>query len=120
MNKRFSFFSLCCVVLLFLFSAFMAWYLPSASSLRANIEEISQSLETSRGRESKQQYEYDKAVEELPLIQAELAEKAPLAEQAAEAVSVLRSRKKELLAEKKELESMLPESGAEQEDGSDE
>lgn len=120
MNKRFSLFTLCCVLLFFLFTAFMAWYLPSASSLRASLEEAAQSLETSRGRESKQQYEYDKAVEELPLIQAELAEKAPLAEQAAEAVSVLRSRKKELLAEKKELESLLPASTAEQEGGSDE
>ena len=105
MRKRLSFLSICCVVFFFLFAAFMAWYLPSISSLRSKADETRRNLETSIGREGKQQDEYDQAVAELPLVLKELKEKEPLAAEAEQAVADLKARKKELNAEKKRLEA---------------
>lgn len=107
MRKITPLFSLVCVLILFFFAVFMAWYLPSMSTLAAKTADIRQSLETSRGRENKQQAEYDKAVEQLPQVQAELLEKQPLAAEAEEKVTALKVRRKELRAEKKELEEKL-------------
>ena len=120
MKNRSSAFSICCALVLIAFTVFMFWYIPSVTSLRSSIEEAEQNLETSRGRENKQQYEYDKAVEELPQVQADLAEKAPLAEEAEAKVAELRERKKQLNAEKQELEAQLSEVGIAWEEDSDE
>lgn len=111
MKKESSAFLTAIVLFLFLFSLFMCWYLPSVSSLRTKTAETRQSLETSRGRENKQQAEYDKAVAELPVIQEQLREALPLAEKASENVDLLKARRKELRSEKQELEQKL--SGAE-------
>ncbi len=105
MRKHLSCFSLCCLSVFFLFSVFMIWYLPSMSSVRSKADETRRNLETSIGREGKQQDEYDKAVAELPLVLEELKEKEPLAEKAEQTVSDLKARKKELIAEKKKLEA---------------
>ena len=110
MKKKISGFSVCCVVFLFVFAAFMVWYIPSMSSLQTKITDTRQSLETSRGRENKQQDEYDKAVADLPVIKAELTEKAPLAEAA----------EQELRQEKKALEEKLAQSEPSQEGNSNE
>ena len=104
MKKRLSSFNICCVVFFFIFAAFMAWYIPSVSSVRSKTAETRQNLETSEGRERKQQAEYDKAVEELPLVQADLEEKNPLADAAEQTVSDLKARRKELRSEKEKLE----------------
>lgn len=104
MKKRLSSFSIYCVVFFFIFAAFMAWYIPSMSSVRSKTAETRQNLETSEGRERKQQAEYDKAVEELPLVQADLEEKNPLADAAEQTVSDLKARRKELRSEKEKLE----------------
>ena len=109
MKKKLTCFTVCCVVFLFIFTAFMAWYIPSMSSMTARTAEAQQSLDTSRGRENKQQSEYDKAVAELPQVKAQLEEKKPLAEQAETQVSELKARRKELRAEKNELEQKLRE-----------
>lgn len=106
MKKHFSFFSICCVVFC-IFSVFMFWYLPSVSSVRSLIAETEQNLEVSRGRELRQQAEYDKAAEELPLVQAELQEKEPAAEAAEKKVADLKSLRKELRAEKERLEKEI-------------
>ena len=106
----------CPVWILLIFTAFMIWYVPSVASVQSGLKETRQSLETSRGRENKQQDEYNKAVEELPLVQADLAEKGPLAEQAEENVSALKARRNELRSEKESLESLLSGSGNGQED----
>ena len=105
MKKPNSPFSLCCVVVLIAFAVFMVWYIPSLSSVRGKTEETRQLLETSIGREGKQQDEYDKAVADLPVVQEELKEKQPLAEQAAQKVTDLKARRKELRAEKQSLEA---------------
>ena len=107
MKNKTSAFSVCCVVFLFVFTVFMIWYIPSMSSLQAKIVDTRQSLETSRGRENKQQDEYDKAVADLPLAKAELNEKRPLAETAEQEVTELKARRKELRQEKKALEEQL-------------
>ena len=120
MKKRMPLFSVCCVLFLFVFAAFMAWYLPSSASIASKITETREKLETSRGREGKQQDEYDRAAEELPLVQAELQEKLPLAEEAEAAVRALKDRRNELRAEKEALEGSSGRADEAQEGGTDE
>ena len=121
MKKRTSVFSVFCVVFFFAFAVFMAWYIPSVSSVRSKIVQTQRDLETSRGREDKQQAEYNKAVEELPVVRAELQEKEPLAEEALKTIDDLKVRRKELRAEKKALEAeSSTEASAEKDDGKEE
>ena len=51
---------------------FLVWYVPAVSGRAFQLEDLQKSLETSQGRERKQQFEYDKVVSEIPEIQAEL------------------------------------------------
>ena len=104
------FFNVFCIVILFVFTAFMIWYIPSMSSLQSSVSETRQNLETSRGREGKQLDEYNKAVADLPLVKAELENTAPLAAEAEQLVSDLKARRKELRQEKKVLEEKAAES----------
>ena len=97
-------FALCCAAFFIVFTVFMAWYIPSISSIRSRTAETRQSLETSRGREKKQQTEYDKAVTELPVILEELKIKEPLALEAEQKVSELITIRNELREEKNNLE----------------
>ena len=127
MKKSTSFFTVFRAVFFFVFAAFMFWFIPSSASLRSEIAKTQQELELNRGREAKQQYEYDKAVEELPLKLAELEKIKPQADEAEQVVAGLKARKKELLAQKKELEdnagtstAVPDEEEAEKEESSDE
>ena len=88
MKKQTSAGTVCFVLVLFIFAAFMAWY--------------------------------DRAVEELPRVQEELKEKAPLAEEAEEKVAGLKARRKELRAEKEELEKQLSPADSSKEADADE
>ena len=54
----FTFVMLICVL-------FVIWYLPSVSQRRFQLEDIQKSLETSLGRERKQQSEYDETVSSI-------------------------------------------------------
>ncbi len=87
-----------------LFCACMAAFTVLRGSLDFQREDLGRSLETSYGRERKQQAEYDQVSEELPLTRAELEETQPLADAAATRVTQLKSRRKDLRAEKKALE----------------
>ena len=69
--------SLCSVVML-LCVLFISWYLPTVSTLRFSLEDRKISLETSQGRERKQQHEYDEAVSAIPEVQEELEISVPL------------------------------------------
>ena len=71
------------------------------------VDDLQKSLETSQGRERKQQYEYDKVVSEIPEIQAELDLIRPQTEAAEQEVSELKAERKKLRNEKKELEQQL-------------
>lgn len=84
---------------------FVAWYLPSVGNLRFRLEDVRKSLETSQGRERKQQHEYDDTVAAIPETEAELEQILPLTEAAKEEVKALKEERKQLRKEKKELES---------------
>ena len=104
MKKNSSLFTVFCTVIFLAFTIFMIWFVPSYASVRSRISETRRDLELSRGREAKQQAEYDSAVAELPLILSELEEKNPAADKAEEALAALKARKKELRIQKQELE----------------
>ena len=94
----FAFVMLVCVL-------FIIWYLPAVSDRRFRLEDVQKSLETSMGRERKQQYEYDETVKALPEAEAELERLIPLAAAAEEEVQSLKKERKMLRNEKKELEN---------------
>ena len=104
MKKNSSLFTVFCTVIFLAFTIFMIWFVPSYASVRSRISETRRDRELSRGREAKQQAEYDSAVAELPLILSELEEKNPAADKAEEALAALKARKKELRMQKQELE----------------
>ena len=83
---------------------FIVWYLPAVSQRRFQIGDIRKSLETSQGRERKQQSEYDETVAALPEVEAELERVLPLTEVAKEEVKSLKKERKALRKEKKELD----------------
>ena len=113
MKKKISFPGILAIAVLLIFSLFMAWFVPSFSSVRVQLQQVMRDLETSRGRERKQQEEYDNADEELPLVEQELDIKNPLADEAEQKLAALKARRKELRAEKKALEAAGSESGKE-------
>ena len=83
---------------------FIVWYLPAVSQRRFQLEDTQKSLETSLGRERKQQSEYDETVAALPEVEAELERVLPLTEAAKEEVKSLKKERKAIRKEKKELE----------------
>ena len=114
MKKNIPVFTVCCVICLFVFAAFMAWYNVSSASLRAKTAETTQLLETSRGREERQWSEYNQAQEALPLTQKELDEKKPLADEAEARVAALKEKRNELRKEKQALEEAAAKGTAEE------
>ncbi len=94
----FSIFMLVCVL-------FVSWYLPAVGQRRFQLDDVMKSLETSRGRERKQQYEYEETVAAIPVTEAELERILPLAEDAKEEARALKKERKKLRNEKKELEA---------------
>ena len=107
MNRRKSVFPLLFVLVMLLCVLFIAWYLPTVSDLRYRLQDANISLETSQGRERKQQHEYDETVEALAEAREELARVQPLADQAAEEKNAMKEERKALRQEKKELEEKL-------------
>ncbi len=83
---------------------FLIWYLPAVGQLRFDLSDTQKSLETSLGRERKQQYEYDETVAAIPVTEAELERLAPLVESAQKEVKELKKERKKLRNEKKKLE----------------
>ena len=107
-------FPLLFTVIMLTFVLFLVWYVPAVSQLRFRLQDTQRSLETSQGRERKQQYEYDKVVSEIPEIQAELDLIRPQTEAAEQEVADLKTRRKELRSVKKELEKQLEEASAQE------
>lgn len=93
------------VCVMFLFVIFMLWYVPNHSERVFQIQDVEKSVETSHGREKKQQYEYNEAMAELPVVRSELEEIQPLADAAAQTVLDLKEERKELRQEKERLEA---------------
>ena len=73
-----------------LFSFFLAGWVILRADLDFRMADTALSLETSQGRERKQQAEYDQVVAELPMARAELAELQPKADAAAAEVKELK------------------------------
>lgn len=92
------------VTVMYMTCAVLCWYAVSQYTLRFQVEDLSLSLETSRGREVKQQYEYNQVVSQLPQVQAQVEELEPQAAQAQAREQELRTRRKELRAEVAQLE----------------
>ncbi len=93
---------------------FVIWYIPSVSARRFQLEDVQKSLETSRGRERKQQAEYEETVAALPEAEAELESLKPQMEAAQEEVKNLKAERKKLREEKKELEESAPDQAGEE------
>ena len=94
-------------IVLVLCCLFLVWLVPTRSNLDFQLADIEKSLNTSHGRERKQQYEYDEVVAELPRVRAELAQTQPLADEAAADVAELKAKRKTLRAEKEALQTLL-------------
>ena len=105
MKSKDSFLIYIFTVVMIFFVLFVSWYLPSVGTRKFLLEDVQKSLETSQGRERKQQAEYDQTVAALPEVEAELERIIPLAEAAKEDVRSLKSLRKELRQEKKNLEA---------------
>ena len=91
-------------VVMLVFVLFLVWYIPAAGQRRFQLEDTRKSIETSLGRERKQQHEYDETVAAIPETAAELNRVTPLAEATKEEVKALKKERKELRNEKKVLE----------------
>ena len=94
--------------MLFFCLLLFAW-VPVKTVLDFRLSETRLSLETSQGRERKQQYEYEQVLADLPRTRAELESVQPLADAASQEVSDLKALRKELRSEKKRLEALLSE-----------
>ena len=88
-------------------AALLVWYAPVQYQLRFQLEDIALSLDTSRQREAKQQYEYDVAAQALPLARAELEETLPLTEAAQAREQALRDERKALRTQSADLADQL-------------
>ncbi len=103
MNKR-SFFPVLFSAVLLFCVLFIVWYLPALNERLFQIEDTRLSLETSLGRERKQQREYNETAAAIPEIQAELDRIIPLNEAMLEEKKQLKTELKALKKEKEMLE----------------
>ncbi len=85
----------------------VATQLPRQTKLTAQKEQLALDVENTEKRLAKQQLEYDQALAELPLLQAELDEVAPKAAAIYETEQALRAQRKALRAEAKEVSAEL-------------
>ena len=114
MKRRSAFIPVLFSVIVLIFILFIVWYLPSSGSLQFRIDDIGKSIETSRGRERKQQVEFDEVLTAIPEVRAEIERVRPLADQAEQEVADLKAERKKLRNEKKELETKMNSSGTEE------
>jgi peptidoglycan hydrolase CwlO-like protein len=91
----------------------IVWSALRQSDLNRVLPDLQTQLSTSRGRERKQQAEYDEVSAALPQVEKELAEVQPQADAAAEREEALRAERKDRRAEAKELQQALTEAEAE-------
>ena len=115
MKKR-SWISLLFTLVMLLFVAFIVWYLPAVHEITFQIQDVQKSLETSQGRERKQQREYDETAAAIPEIQAELDRIIPQSESAKQEAQSLKEERKKLRKEKDELEKQLDSSDSKEDD----
>jgi len=95
-----------CIMLAF--CAFLFWYVLTMNSLSFRLTDTRLSLETSQGRERKQQAEYNQVSLELPETRQALEALLPETEAAQAQVDALKAERKALREKKKALEEALP------------
>jgi len=100
-------FSWCFVVAMLAFCFFMAWSVWETASLRFQAQDTQLSLDTSRQRELKQQYEYDQVAAAIPETEAQLALVQPQTDAQTTLVAQLKAQRKELRAQKEALQAQL-------------
>ena len=108
-------FSLLFAFAMLIFCLFIIGFVIAGNRLDAQIGNVRLDLETSRGRERKQQYEYEEVSRLLPEKQEELDAVLPLAEQYQSEVRSLKDLRKELREEKKRIEALLSAENGEEE-----
>lgn len=107
MKNRRSLFPVLFSSVMILFVLFLVWYLPAINERHFMLQDVRQSIETSQGRERKQQYEYNETVAAIPEVQAELDRIIPLEAEADSAVQLLKEERRQLRQQKKDLEALL-------------
>lgn len=95
------------IAVMFITCGVVCWYAASQYTLAFQIADLSLSLDTSRQREVKQQYEYNQAAAQLPQVLAQVEAMEPQASQAQAREAELRARRKELRAQVAQLEEQL-------------
>ena len=95
------------VAVMLLVCVLLAAFAMDQVRLRAQIADLTLSLETSRGREARQNHEYDEAVAALPEARAELERVAPLADAAKRQENELRQQRKDIRAENAALQERI-------------
>lgn len=100
--------------LLVLFTAVMlglctvtCWFAITTSLLMAQQQELNIMLTTSKQRETKQNVEYKAVVEQLPVVQEQLAEAQPLADEEKAKEKELRDQRKKLRKDVSALAGVL-------------
>lgn len=101
------------VAAMLLMCAALAFFAVDQVRLRAEIADLTISLETSRGREARQNHEYDEVVAALPEAKAALERAQPLAEAAKAQETELRQQRKDIRAENAALEEQIAAAQAE-------
>ena len=119
MNKRSSVLPVLFVSVMLLCVLFVVWYLPAVNERRFMLQDVRKSIETSQGRERKQQYEYDETAAAIPEVQAELERLLPLYDQISQEVGLLKEERKKLRREKKELENLSEDSSTQEVSGNE-
>lgn len=95
------------VAAMLLICALLAFFAVDQVRLRAEIADLTISLDTSRGREARQKHEYDAVVAALPAARAELERVQPLADAAKAEENELRQQRKDIRAENAALQAQI-------------
>lgn len=106
-------------VLMGICTLILIWQVPASSSMSFKLSEAQLSLETARGRERKQQSEYDRALEDIQAAKELLEALTAPHEEALAARDAQVSERKELKARrdqlKEQIAALMPENTVEEE-----
>ncbi len=115
MRKKFPRFPLLFACIMLFLALIWMILIPYRSVLSFQQEDLVLSLETSYGRERKQQHEYDEVTVKLPETREELEQLQPQAEAVQEEVAELKALRKELRAKLKKLRESADQASGQEE-----
>lgn len=105
-----------CILVMLACCCVTCWYVVTTDQLESRRTELTQKLETSMGRERKQQAEYDQVLQQLPEQDAALEQLLPQAEAAKAEADALKAQRKTLRAELAALSDALAQTDAPEEE----